>query len=158
MDRITQRSSTHCAVFGNRSLTGMPLRPKRLNLKGERNAAPVLRSVRRFLVGNFLPCHLSSNGLGSNVSTCDGPPLQKMWTTRLALAAKCGLPGSIGLLPALTMPANASEPMPMPDRARNSRRFKGGRFGRVCIIQSTNINSLDIIKTWASCSSFDFPR
>ena len=34
--------------------------------------------------------------MGSNVSTWHGPPLAKMWMTRLALAAKCGFFGASG--------------------------------------------------------------
>ena len=33
---------------------------------------------------------LVERGLGSNVSTCDGPPFMNRWMTRLALAGKCG--------------------------------------------------------------------
>jgi hypothetical protein len=47
-------------------------------LKGEGNAAPVRRSVRRFVVGSGLPAYFASAGLGSNVSTWLGPPLAKM--------------------------------------------------------------------------------
>src|SRR5579862_9196115 len=86
IERTTQMSSMLSATCGNNSLTSMPLRPYFLNLKGEGNAAPVLRSVGRFSIGSNLPAYLSSDGLGSNVSTCDGPPLQKMWMTRLAFA------------------------------------------------------------------------
>ena len=42
------------------------------------------------------PAYLSSIGLGSNVSTCDGPPFMKRWMTRLALAGKCGAWGRSG--------------------------------------------------------------
>src|SRR5881396_1325295 len=34
--------------------------------------------------------HFFLNGGPSNVSTCDGPPLRKKWTTRLAFGGKCG--------------------------------------------------------------------
>jgi hypothetical protein len=67
-----------------------------LNLNGDGYAAPVLRSVRRFSIGRFLPAYLASEGFGSNVSTCDGPPLQKMWMTCFALAGKCGCFGARG--------------------------------------------------------------
>jgi hypothetical protein len=36
------------------------------------------------------PAYFSSAGLGSNVSTCEGPPFMKRKITRLALGAKCG--------------------------------------------------------------------
>ena len=62
---------------GNQDGPGpVPLWPWRLNLKGEGSAAPVLRSVVRLPAGKGLPAYLSSIGLGSNVSTCDGPPLR----------------------------------------------------------------------------------
>ena len=76
------------AVRAKSSLTSMPLWPYFWNAKGERRAAPVLRSVRRFGAGSGLPWYFASNGLGSNVSTCDGPPFMNRWTTCLALAGK----------------------------------------------------------------------
>src|SRR5580658_7002523 len=78
MERMTQISSMLSATCGNKSLTSMPLRPYFLNLKGEGKAAPVLRSVGRFSIGNSLPAYFSSDGLGSKVSTWDGPPLAKI--------------------------------------------------------------------------------
>ncbi len=42
------------------------------------NAAPVFRSVFKFSIGNGLPAYFSRAGLGSKVSTCEGPPLAKM--------------------------------------------------------------------------------
>ena len=32
------------------------------------------------------PAYFASDGFGSHVSTCDGPPWEKMWMTRFALA------------------------------------------------------------------------
>ena len=69
-------SSMCAAVRANSSLTSMPLWPYFLNLNGEGNAPPVLRSVA-YDCGSGLPAYFSSIGLGSNVSTCDGPPLRK---------------------------------------------------------------------------------
>ena len=69
----------------------MPLWPYFWNLNGEAKAAPVLRSVGRFGVGSGLPGYLVRSGLGSNVSTCDGPPFMKRWMTRLALAGEVRL-------------------------------------------------------------------
>src|SRR5688572_28096241 len=96
IERITAMSSMLSATFENNSLTSMPLLPYFLNLKGEGYAAPVLRSVRKFSMGRFLPAYFSNDGFGSNVSTCDGPPLQKMWMTCLALAGKWGCLGASG--------------------------------------------------------------
>ena len=53
----------------------------RRNLNGDGKAAPVLRSVRR-VSGSVLPASFASAGLGSKVSTCDGPPFRKKWMTR----------------------------------------------------------------------------
>src|SRR5437867_2907231 len=77
IERITQMSSMLSATRGNNSLTSRPLWPYFLNLNGEGNAAPVLRSVGRLPVGSGLLAYLSSAGLGSKVSTWDGPPLRK---------------------------------------------------------------------------------
>src|SRR4051794_25310789 len=89
-------SSMQEPTWGKISLTSMPLRPYFWNLYGEGNAAPVRRSVRRCGMGNGLPAYLARDGLGSNVSTCDGPPFMNRWTTRWALAGKCGALGARG--------------------------------------------------------------
>src|SRR3954470_14198188 len=82
IERMTHRSSAHCDKCGNRSLIGSPLWPRGANLNGDGNAAPVLRSVGRLGVGSGLSAYRSSSGLGSNVSTWEGPPLRKKWITR----------------------------------------------------------------------------
>ena len=83
------RSSMCCpAVRAKRSLTSIPLSPYFLKVNGEPRAAPVFRSVRRLGVGSVLPWYFASSGLGSNVSTCEGPPFMKRWTTCLAFGAK----------------------------------------------------------------------
>src|SRR5262249_41707962 len=84
-----------------------------------------------------------SSGLGSNVSTCDGPPFMKRWITRLARAWNCGALGRSGLTlasaalagraskPAWAIrPPKASEPKPMPDRHRSSRRVRNASASR----------------------------
>src|SRR5262245_49837848 len=91
-------SSMHSPIFGNRSLTSIPLWPYFLNLKGDGNAAPVLRSVLMYSPGKGLPAYFSSDGLGSKLSTCDGPPLRKKWTTRFALAGNGDTLGESGLM------------------------------------------------------------
>src|SRR5918995_1617294 len=97
IDRITQMSSMCFAVCSKISLTSMPDLPYFLNLKGDGNAAPVLRSVLRLVVGSGLPAYFCKSGLGSKVSTWDGPPLANRGITRFALAGKCGLRGASGL-------------------------------------------------------------
>ncbi len=96
MERMTAMSSTHSPTWEKISLTSIPLWPYFLNLNGDGKAAPVLRSVRRFSRGSGWPAYLARSGLGSKVSRCDGPPLAKMWSTRFALAAKCGARGVSG--------------------------------------------------------------
>src|SRR5689334_17444826 len=90
IERTTAMSSAWTAVFANSSLISSPLLPYFENLNGDGNAAPVFLSVRRYSPGNGWPAYFVSAGLGSNVSTCDGPPLRKKWTTRLAFGGKCG--------------------------------------------------------------------
>src|SRR6185503_7745914 len=133
IERITAMSSMFSATCGKSSLTSMPLWPYFLNLNGDANAAPVLRSVRGFSIGSNLPAYFWSEGFGSKVSTCDGPPLAKMWMMRLALPGKCGCFGASGLVnPSVARaefsapkpPNNApklSAPIPMPQRPKNSR-------------------------------------
>ncbi len=67
----------------------MPLWPQGRAVNGEANS---LASRRRtfFLVnesGSGCPCRLVSSGLGSNVSTCEGPPFMNRKISRLALGA-----------------------------------------------------------------------
>ena len=50
--------------------------------------------------GSGLPSSRSSSGLGSNVSTCDGPPFMNRKMTRLARGGKCGGCGASGSRPA----------------------------------------------------------
>src|SRR5580658_10332036 len=78
------------------------------------------------------PSCLTSAGLGSQVSTCEGAPAAKMWMTRLALAGKGGILGASGERPTLVSAAKRESsrskevrpkaPKPMPRRDRNSRR------------------------------------
>src|SRR5947209_3969345 len=76
IERRKHISSTWAAVRGKISLTSMPLRPCFVNLNGDGRAAPVARSVVRLPDGSVLPSYFFSSGLGSKVSTCDGPPLR----------------------------------------------------------------------------------
>src|SRR3954471_10316393 len=76
MERITQRSSACRAVWEKISLISRPLCPYFLNVNGDLRRLPVLRSVLTLPVGAALPLNLSSSGLGSKVSTCEGPPLR----------------------------------------------------------------------------------
>src|SRR5579883_265345 len=143
IERITHRSSMcAAAVRAKSSLTAMPLWPYCRKAKGDPRAAPVFRSVRRLGFGRFLPWYFASIGLGSKVSTCDGPPFMNRWTTCLALPGKCGDFGAIGPsepddddpvrtagIPPIARssartPARPSSPNPMPDRPSSSRRVR----------------------------------
>src|SRR2546430_11465527 len=95
-----QRSSTCSPTCEKISLTSIPLLPNFLNAKGEGNAAPVRRSVFN-VIGMALPPYWASEGLGSNVSTCDGPPFMKRCSTRFALAGKGGCLGAMGFMAVL---------------------------------------------------------
>src|SRR6185436_6031181 len=96
--RITQRSSTDWARLGKSSLTSIPLWPYFLNLKLEGNATlPFVLPPFWNSDGRALPDRRSSAGFGSNVSTCEGPPLAKMWITRFALPGKWPFLGASGL-------------------------------------------------------------
>ena len=112
----------------------MPLLPCLLNLNGEGNAAPVLRSVRRFF-GIGLPAHFSSAGLGSKVSTWTGAAVHEQVDDALRLAGEVRLArrqrrgGAVGVErrrrpSAASRPARPSEAMPMPARQRSSRRVR----------------------------------
>ena len=120
-----------------------------LNLKGEPRAAPVLRSVRRFGPGRGLPWYFASIGLGSKVSTCDGPPFMNRWTTCLALPGNWGDLGAIGPSDrdrcggtrrgdqsrersSARTPARPIIPNPMPHRPSSSRRLRA-RLGSVSV-------------------------
>ena len=77
MERITHTSSIASPSFGKISLISMPLLPQRRKLKGEPSRLPVLRSVFRLPLGIGLPLYFCSIGLGSKVSTCGGPAVEK---------------------------------------------------------------------------------
>src|SRR2546421_4964415 len=82
-------------------------------------------------MGSGLPAYFSSAGLGSKVSTCDAPPLGKMWIIRFALPGKWGRLGASGLSPAASSAkarpmrsASAKAPTPSVERQRSSRRVR----------------------------------
>src|SRR6266404_9506368 len=83
MERIRHMSSTQVARLGNSSLTSVPHSPYFLNLYGEASRFPVrVRSSFGRSNGNALPLSVASRGLGSNKSTCDGPPDMNRKITR----------------------------------------------------------------------------
>src|ERR1700727_2895869 len=120
MERITQRSSAWPPSCGKMSLISMPLCPYFLKVKGDCSRLPVLRSVLTLPAGAGLPLYFASIGLGSKVSTCDGPPLRQRKMTCLALAGKCGALGARGFndagdkVEALSVEASPARPKPVP--------------------------------------------
>jgi hypothetical protein len=87
IERITASRSAWPASFGKMSLISRPLWPCLAKPKGDGSGEPVFRSVVK-LTGAAWSAYLASAGLGSKVSTCDGPPFKKKWITRLARGAK----------------------------------------------------------------------
>src|SRR6185369_11336024 len=88
-------SSTCFATLGKMSLTSIPLWPYFWNLNGEPKTVPLKgASFHTSLI--TLPSYFVRFGLGSNVSTCDGPPWAKIWMTRFAFGAKWGARGASG--------------------------------------------------------------
>ena len=89
---MTAMSSIDSATCGEQmSLTSMPLWPYLRNLNGDGKRGAGLPLGAQVAAGQRLGRRtLASAGLGSNVSTCDGPPFMKRWMTCLALAGKCG--------------------------------------------------------------------
>ncbi len=88
-----------------------------------------MRSVLRLPEGIGVPLYFVSIGLGSKVSTCDGPPFRKRKMTCFARAGKCGDLGAsgfaeaaLGLTPALRTFARPSIPKPEPMVNKASRR------------------------------------
>src|ERR1700722_15136197 len=103
----------------------MPPLPQRRKANGEPSKLPVFRSVFRLPLGMGWPLYFCSIGLGSNVSTWEGPPLRKRKMTCLADAAKCGALGAMGVAAparvfvsagcdASRIPANPAMPKPVP--------------------------------------------
>src|SRR6478736_5446179 len=136
MDRTTAMLSACSAVREKISLISRPDWPCLWNLNGEGKAVPVLRSVRS-VSGKGWPACLARAGLGSNVSTWEGPPLQKKWMTRLAFAAKWGSLGARGLVGSAARVAWSARrverprrPRPEPALVNNSRRVRDMADGR----------------------------
>src|SRR5665213_1047316 len=99
---MTHRSSAQPATLGNNSLTSRPDCPCLANLNGEARHVLVLYFLTSLETSRSigLPLSRARRGLGSNVSTCDGPPGMKRKMTRLARAAKWGSLTVRGLEPA----------------------------------------------------------
>ena len=84
-------SSMRSRTCGNRSLTGVPQVPPGRNFHGEARVLPLLLNwVGSAFILNGWPSSRSSRGLGSKVSTCEGPPSMKRKMTLRALGRWCG--------------------------------------------------------------------
>ena len=127
-------SSMPAPTCGNQSDTSMPLWPCFLKVRFEASSL-FLSTPRRVFTGpndagSFSPCRRVSSGLGSKVSTCDGPPDMNRKMTRFAFGSKCGFlgaSGSTGFSSASnpsspSIAASASAPNPHPALRRKARR------------------------------------
>ncbi len=128
-DRMIARSSTCVATWGKRSLTGMPLSPYWRNFQGLLSTLPTLLNwVGWVLTLIGWPCSRSSRGLGSNVSTWDGPPSMYRKMTLRARAGKWPGLAARGLVLRLRSAAEAaaapslSRPVPLRSRRRKPAR------------------------------------
>src|SRR6185295_5796508 len=138
-ERRIAMSSTHCARFGKRSDTSMPLRPYLLNVRfvpksfavGEMNW--YFASPKSF--GRDWPCSWFSSGFGSKVSRWLGPPDMKRKITDFAFGVSVASFGASGLIRPSSarsrcwwrIDASASEPKPQNASWMNSRRVRVGR-------------------------------
>src|SRR6266851_2640998 len=120
---MTQKSSIRAPILGKISLTSRPLCPHFWNWNGERIRLPDARSVLILGPGIGWPSFLVSTGLGSNVSTCEIPPLRKRKITFFAFAGNCGAFGASGfrLASACSTPAKPSIPNPLAHSLSDSR-------------------------------------
>ena len=152
----------------------MPLWPRGRAANGEGMILPRLRRPVVSEAGGAWPAYFSSAGLGSKVSTCDGPPFMNRKITRLARAGKCGGRGASGLTgtdasasPAaprprrpepLSSPASASTlprpsaPKPPPIRQNKARRLIGRPGAMIPRPSRTDHHSL----AWPVTSRFGF--
>src|SRR5713101_4050717 len=161
IERMTARSSTSSPNFGKTSLTSIPDLPLRANLNGEAIATPPMP-------GSSWPSYLASIGFGSKVSTCEGAPWAKMWTTRLALAGKCGDLGAsaergsaswTGAAPRQSSAkrvARPNAPNPIPARWRNWRRVRKKSAG-LGACPSTYLRSLFMLLHHTMSEAFGEP-
>ena len=116
IERSTQISSMQPATCGKRFVSSIPLWPCGRAGNGEGMILPRFRRPVATEAGGSCPAYRSSAGLGSNVSTCDGPPFMNRKMTRLARAGKCdalGASGSRGTASSLPLVAAAQADPPM---------------------------------------------
>src|SRR5258706_11296648 len=128
IERITHTSSMHSPSLEKISVTSMPLCPYFLKPNGDFMRLPTCTVCPAAAIGWApgigWPLYLSSIGLGSKVSTCDGPPLRNRKMTRFTLGAKCGPAGPAEGEDVLAprIPAKEVMPKPLPIIIKVSRR------------------------------------
>src|SRR5438067_1560622 len=98
---------------------GKPLWPWLANFHGLPSVAPLLLNcVGSIFIENGLPFSCVSRGLGSNVSTCDGPPSMYRKMTFFTFDAKCGGFGANG--DRFAAPDSAAAALPAKSRSAKS--------------------------------------
>src|SRR5260221_517399 len=131
MERTTTKSSTHWATWGKRSLTDVPHWPRGWKVQGDLSTLPTLLNC---VGGVFIligwPCSLASRGLGSKVSSWDGPPSMNRKMTFLALAGKCGARADPSVVEdarasSASKLVSATEPKPLAQRRNICRLVRG---------------------------------
>src|SRR5215469_765659 len=90
IDLMTQISSITDAMLGRRLETYTPSPPYCLNSTGDGSRPPVVRSVRSSTDEGRCPWYFESDGLGSNMSSCDGPPTMNSTMLCFAFGGKLG--------------------------------------------------------------------
>ena len=167
-DRRTGRRRTRPGC-GNSSLTSMPLWPCGCELERRGHDSRAFALAYRAARGGFSPSCLSSAGLGSNVSTCDGPPFMNRKITRFAAGCERGecRPGDgvpfrgVAACPAGRPPASPGQA----EHAEAGRRRGGACARRVQVNGPMVMDGLAIRRsiddtssrstansTWAYCS------
>ena len=101
IERITQMSSMQPADVREQLAdldAALAVLGRTVNGEGMQLAAACARPVHEPTPAGAWPSYLSRAGLGSNVSTCDGPPFMNRKMTRLARAGKSGALGASGIV------------------------------------------------------------
>src|SRR3954467_1359706 len=114
-------------MFGSVSLTSMPLLPALVKRSGEGAKPEPLLVLYSFPEGCWPAC-FSRQGLGSKVSTCEGPPFMKRKMTLFARGARWRTEAVMGeaeadaSAPRPSSPARPTAPKPPAMRRSMSRR------------------------------------
>ena len=131
-DRTTANSSATLPICGNSSEISVPLWPCFRNDQEEPltfGSLVLIIANSWFLIifaGIDCPSSFVSKGLGSYVSTCEGPPDMKRLMTLLARGAKCG-PSWLVIAFSRSIQPKAKPPKPPAARPKNARRVWAAR-------------------------------